>query len=70
MALYDLSEASIAKEIQKHIESPDKVGTGRIELVSKDLESVHGYPIKIVFSFEDQSIIVITAYPLRKGVQR
>ena len=70
MGLYDLSEGSIAKAIEHHIATSEDIGTGRIELVSRELRSMHDYPIKIVFLCEENSITVITAYPFRKGIRK
>jgi hypothetical protein len=61
--LYDIEEQEIIKIInnEKHIK------LGQNEIVRKI--SGHRYSIKIVFDFEKDYIIVITAYPLKRGFE-
>ncbi len=40
---------------------------GKYEKVNHDLSNKYGYPLKIVFVIEENDIIVITAYPVKKG---
>ncbi len=36
----------------------------------KEVVTKHGYPIKVVFSHEGKEIIIITAYPLKRGLRK
>ncbi len=66
--LYDLPEADVSSVIQHQnpqLEFPE----GKHEIISETKFSKHGYPIKVVFSCESGKIIVITAYPLKRGLK-
>jgi hypothetical protein len=38
--------------------------------VNEELSKKYGYPLKIIYSKENDKIVVITAYPLKKERQR
>ncbi|MBN1901023.1 DUF4258 domain-containing protein [Candidatus Sumerlaeota bacterium] len=61
--LYNIDESKILKILESNKFNKE---AGEI------LENVEGlkYPLKIVFSEENDLITVITAYPLKKGKQR
>jgi hypothetical protein len=68
MKLYELSEedvASVIKSQKPQLDFPE----GKNELISKTNFSRHGYPIKVVFSCESGGIVIITAYPLKRGLK-
>ena len=66
MRLYNLSEDIVITIIQQ--QKPNfHFSEGRHEIVSDRQFSQKGYPIKVVFASETQKILVITAYPLKKG---
>jgi len=69
MKLYSLSEEEVAGIIAEM--SPRFVFLeGKHEIVGEKASSKFGYPIKVVFTYESGQLLVITAYPLRKGVGR
>lgn len=66
MALYEISEPTV----RAVVESQKKAGfvsKGKNEVIDSQNVSRHGYPIKVVFSCEENQITVITAYPLKRG---
>jgi len=58
--LYKISESAITKLISKAV-----LRQGKQEII----ENIHGVelPIKVVFNVTGNDLIVITAYPLKKG---
>ncbi len=69
MDLYGISETTILSIIENQIEVSD-VREGQHEIVAKEVVTKHGYPIKVVFSHEGKEIIIITAYPLKRGLRK
>lgn len=68
MKLYNLSEEDVSSIIEH--QNPGLVFMeGRHEIISETMFSQYGYPIKVVLSFESGKIVVITAYPLKRGVK-
>ncbi len=68
MKLYNISEESVLSIITQAC-SENAIEEGKHELISDNIFTEYGHPIKIVFSCEKNKIIVITAYPLKKGVK-
>ena len=64
--LYNLSEEEVSSIIKQAI-LESAVHEGKQEIISDKIFSQFGHPIKVVFSCEEGKIIVITAYPLKKG---
>jgi len=65
MQLYKIEEKDVIEAIEGYI--ADKALTsGKREVVNKNISSKYGYPLKIVFSKENDKIISVIAYPLRK----
>ena len=69
MNLYSISEATILAIIKNQTGVLD-LKEGRHEVVAKEIVTKHGYPIKVVFSLEEKEIIIITAYPLKRGLRK
>ena len=68
MSLYKLTEEDVSSVLEH--QNPDFLfPEGKNEVISEAIFTRHGYPIKVVFSFENGDIVVITAYPLKKGVK-
>ncbi|MFP4532735.1 MAG: DUF4258 domain-containing protein [Desulfobacterales bacterium] len=68
MNLYDLQEADVLSIIQyqnPQIDFPE----GKHEIISETKFSKHGYPIKAVFPCESDNIVIITVYPLKRGLK-
>jgi len=42
---------------------------GKHEVVNDRVSSKYGFPLKVVFVKENDNIVVITAYPLRKRLR-
>jgi len=69
MKLYGLSEEDVASIIQ--YQDPNlNFQAGKHEIVSNKKFSEHGYPLKVVFSCENGKVVIITAYPLKRGLRR
>jgi len=66
MSLYNISEIDILAVIENHNPKLD-FSEGKHEIIGKTVFSQYGYPVKVVFSSERDKIVVITAYPLKKG---
>ncbi|WP_448384650.1 hypothetical protein [Desulfosoma sp.] len=66
MALYGISETTIRAIIESR-ERGDFSLEGKIEVIDYQMLSRHGYPIKVVFTRDEDRLTVITAYPLRRG---
>ena len=65
--LYDISEETILGIIEHHIKN-SKPEDGKHDVVDKRVFK-YGYPLKVVFSVEENEVTVITAYPLKKGLK-
>ena len=66
MQLYKILEEDVINAIGDYITN-SRFSSGKKEIVSKGLSKKYGYPLKIVFYRGNDTITVITAYPLRKG---
>lgn len=42
---------------------------GKHEIIGETVSSQYGYPLKVVFSSEKAKLVVITAYPLKRGLK-
>ena len=58
--LYNIAESKIVEVLNDR-----ELSQGEYEIIEK-IAGI-GYPVKIVFSVEDDIITVITSYPLKKG---
>ena len=66
MKLYSISQDDILSVIEE--KNPElEFSQGKHEIIGKNVCSQDGYPIKVVFSCERDKIVIITAYPLKKG---
>lgn len=69
MKLYNISERDVSSIIE--LWNTEQVGfEGKHEIISNEMVGKQGYPIKVVFSFEGEQIVVITAYPLKKEMKK
>jgi len=66
MALYEISEPTVQAIIENQ-RMDGTISEGKNEVTDYQAVSRHGYPVKVVFSCEENQITVITAYPLRRG---
>lgn len=67
MKLYGISEDDVFSVI-RHV-SPDLAfAEGTHEITGENVFSQSGYPIKVVFLCQEDRLIVITVYPLKKGL--
>ncbi len=67
MQLYGIDEVDVRAVISKSAQvQPFSRGNG--EIVDEELAQKYKYPLKIVFSVQADAIIVVTVYPLRKGL--
>ncbi len=69
MNLYNISEESVSAIIDQRLQDPGS-GDGKYEVVENAFSEDHDYPIKVIFSKEKELVIVITAYPLKRGVEK
>lgn len=69
MNLYKIAEETISAIIYHWLQELGS-GDGKYEVVEKVLSAQHDYPLKVVFSKEKGQIVVITAYPLKRGLRK
>lgn len=59
------------QDIVNTIESSSKEQRSSVEqgfwIIDKSLTVKYAYPVKVVFVQEEERIVVVTAYPLKKG---
>lgn len=67
MQLYGIDEGDVRALIGRYAQVKDP-GPGNREIVDKTLAQKYRYPLKIVYSVQANVITVVTAYPLRKGL--
>jgi hypothetical protein len=68
MNLYNLTENAVVSVIKQQNPNVDFL-SGKYEILG-DKKTLHGYPLKVVFSCENNEVIVITAYPLKRGIKK
>lgn len=68
MKLYGLSEDDVFSVI-RHVSADLAFAEGKHEIIGENVFSQSGYPIKVVFLCQGDQLIVITAYPLKKGLR-
>ena len=68
MALYEISVPTVQAIVSGQTKA-GLVSEGKHEVIDYQSVSRYGYPIKVVFSCEENEITVITAYPLRRGTK-
>ncbi len=66
MSLYDISESNVKKLIE-NLGTKNSISSGKNEIIDDQVISGQGYPLKVVFSYEENQITIITAYPLKRG---
>lgn len=69
MQLYKIDEDDVRRTIESAKMSKG-LRTGKHEEVNHDLKDKYGYPLKVVFLVENERVMVLTAYPLRRGKVR
>ena len=67
MRLYDISESTVQKRIESFFGAKSSISSGKNEIIDDLVISGQKYPLKIVFSYEENHITIITAYPLKRG---
>lgn len=66
--LYAIDEDDVISSIKNWV-GKQSIIQNRNSIIVNELKQKYHFPIKIVFSFEGSKIVVITAYPLKKGKQ-
>jgi len=69
LQLYSIDEADVIAALEHGAATAKKTGT-RGALIDEVFAGKYEFPLKIVFEIEQTKIIVITAYPLKKGAAR
>ena len=65
MDLYHIDESDVIMTI--NLEMSGAVSEeNRRTVVNRDLSAKYGFPLKVVFAKKGRSIIVVSAYPVRK----
>jgi len=64
MKLYEIKEVDVENIIHQRLNLIKKSGIQ--EIVDKDVISIYGFPLKVVISVNNDEIIVITTYPLKR----
>lgn len=62
--LYNIDENDVIETLGTYL-SNREMATGKHEVVNKNLSKKYQHP-KVAFSVENDKIIVVTAYPLKK----
>lgn len=65
MQLYNISNEDVSSIIEQN-SLGFAVQQEKNEIISDNIFSESGYPIKIVFTREREKIVIITAYPLKR----
>lgn len=65
MQLYRIDEEDVSNTIKSIIREKGVI-SGKYEEIDYSLKNKYHYPIKVVFTIEDDKIEVITTYPLKK----
>lgn len=47
----------------------NKIIYGKYDIINRTLSVKYSYPIKIIFSIEADKLIIISAYPLKRGYE-
>lgn len=63
--LYNIDENDVIETLGTYL-SNREMATGKHEVVNKNLSKKYQHPLKVAFSVENDKIIVVTAYPLKK----
>ena len=63
MQAYNIDEDDVVETIRK-FSREDLVG--KQEVVAESMASKYGFPLKVVFLKENDRIVAVTTYPLRK----
>jgi len=69
MQLYKIDEKDIIDMVESHIRNAAEIYE-RQEIVKSKLASTYNYPLKVVFSLEDDKVVIITAYPLKRELNK
>ncbi|MEX1274809.1 MAG: DUF4258 domain-containing protein [Bacteroidota bacterium] len=69
MKLYRLAEKDVVDAILRSEASGGRSGATR-NLIDFKMDAKYGYPLKIVYVRERARVVVITAYPVKKGKRR
>lgn len=67
MALYWIQQTDIENSIELRMKS-NKLIFGKHEFIDEGLKERYRLPIKIVIDVDKDTITVITAFPLKKGI--
>lgn len=69
LKLYRIEEKDVVSAIESSSKQKHASSEERIWVVDKSLAVNYLYPIKVVFVQEHGRIVVVTAYPVKKGKQ-
>jgi len=65
MSLYRIDESDVIETIKREMTSMITMSETRTA-VNRDLSSKYGFPLKVVFVHEGHTVIVVSAYPVKK----
>ncbi len=65
MQRYKVEEDDVIMTLKSYVADKQLI-SGKQEVINKKMSGKYGYPLKVIFSKENDKIVVITAYPLRK----
>ena len=69
IALYEIDPGDILAIIKRYMKEKH-TSEGKHIVVDQNAVGKYGFPLKIAFTIEGSKITVITAYPLKKGVNK
>lgn len=65
MSLYHIDESDVIAMINRETRE-ETSGRERRTVVNRELSSKYGFPLKVIFMQEGRSVIVVSAYPVKK----
>ena len=66
MKLYDIDENDIINAINNYFLN-NKLFYGKYDIMDKSLSAKYTYPVKIIFSVENEKIVVVSGFPIKRG---
>jgi hypothetical protein len=70
MGLYSIEEEDVRKAIGGYLSHGALPIKARQEIVDRDASQKYGYPLKVVFLRENDIIMVVTAYPIKRAYKK
>jgi hypothetical protein len=69
MQLYHIHEDDVKETINAALNGRE-LTSSRLEIIDQKPSKKYSYPLRIVISIQPDEVLVITTYPLKRGIQR